>query len=282
MTTARAKHLITNSVSMPTLPAVVQRVGDLLKDPTSGPREISALVAEDPTLAARVLKIANSAYYGLSQPCVSTDQASVVLGVRVLRNVVTQAAVTSRFDHIQDHSRALDELWRHAQLTARVSSLLAHRSRVELGLSPEEFHACGLLHEIGKIVMLENMGQEFLDVIRRSEVEKLPPCLGEEQRFGFNHTDVGAMLAVHWGLPAEVVSVIQFHHGPREAIERNRVVLLVANANLLVHHALSGDHDDPIGVEDILDESTLEHLGLSTEDIVEAIELARRTLARAA
>lgn len=282
MTSARAKHLITNNVPMPTLPAIVRRVGELLENPASGPREIGALVAEDPTLAARVLKIANSGYYGQSEPCLSTAQASDLLGVRVLRNVVTQAAVISRFDHIEDHARALAELWRHSHLTAQVSSFLAQRSRVDLGLSPEEFHACGLLHEIGQIVMLENMGHEYLEVMRHSEADHVPPCLAEEQRFGFNHADVGAMLAVQWGLPAEVVSAVQLHHGPRAAVEQSRPAWLIANANLLAQHAPGGAPADLLGLQGLIDTRTLQSLGLTSEDAVEAFELVSRDLAGAA
>jgi putative nucleotidyltransferase with HDIG domain len=276
MTTARAKQLITNSVCIPTLPSVVERVAELLEH-APGVRELGALVADDPTLTARVLKVANSACYGLSEPCISTDQASSVLGERVLRNVVTQAAVISRFDHVLDHDRALDELWRHSTLSAQVASLLAHRSSADLGLSPDELHSCALLHDLGKIVMLENMGEEFRDVARRAEGENLPPCVLEEQRFGFNHADVGAMLARRWGLPAVVVDSIQFHHGPRDAIDASRATALVAHANALVHAAA---HGDPVAATSVFDEAAAELLGLSAEVVAEAARFAAKSLAR--
>src|SRR5205085_316330 len=99
-TSPRAKQLIAKSLSIPTLPIVVQKVEALLRDPKVGTREIGSLVAEDPPLAAKVLKIANSSYYGLREHCVSTEQATAVLGMRVLRNVVTQAAVIKQFEHL--------------------------------------------------------------------------------------------------------------------------------------------------------------------------------------
>jgi putative nucleotidyltransferase with HDIG domain len=278
MTTARAKQLITNNVCIPTLPSVVQRVGELLEH-TSGVREIGAVVADDPTLLARVLKVANSACYGLSEPCISTDQASSVLGERVLRNVVTQAAVISRFERNADHRRALDELWRHSTLSAHVASLLAHRSRADLGLAPDELHSCALLHDLGKIVMLENMGQEFLDVVRRVEAENLPACVIEEQRFGFNHADVGAMIAVQWGLPPAIVDAIQFHHGPRDAIEASRSTAIVAHANALVQSAASSD---PRAASTVIDGAAMEFLGLSPEAVAEAAEFAAKSLVRTA
>jgi HD-like signal output (HDOD) protein len=198
MTTARAKHLITNNVCIPTLPSVVQRVGELLES-SAGAREIGAVVVDDPTLTARVLKVANSACYGLPEPCISADEASSVLGDRVLRNVVTQAAVISRFDPVEDHGRALHGIWRHSTLSAQVASLLAHRSSVDLGLAPDELHSCALLHDLGKIVMLENMGREFLDVLRRAEAEHAPACVREEAQLGFHHEGVGVMLGVQQG-----------------------------------------------------------------------------------
>jgi HD-like signal output (HDOD) protein len=95
MSTLRARQLIAKKISIPTLPSVVAKVQGMLEDPNIGARELGDVVASDAPLAARVLKIANSAYYGLRERCMLPQHATSVLGVRVLRNVITQAAVVS-------------------------------------------------------------------------------------------------------------------------------------------------------------------------------------------
>ena len=266
---SRAKLIAARSLNIPTLPAVVEEVRRLIADPKSGTLEIGKLVAQDPPLAAKVLKIANSAYYGLRERCVSTEQACAVLGLRVLRNVVTQAAVMSRYEHLEGHGLDLEQLWLHSQLVGQVSQQLARRARQKLGLTPEEIQSCGLLHDIGKVVLLESLGEEYLAVLARAQQENVPMHVCEEQALGFDHTDVGALVAIQWGLPTSVASGIQFHHGPREAVAADPVVSLVANANLVVHRAVAGN---PVAAAATLDATTQRFLGLAPEHVTEVVE----------
>lgn len=275
MTTTRAKQIATKSLSIPTLPVIVQRVAQVLQDPQAGSREIGALVAQDPGIAAKVLKIANSAYYGLRERCLSTEQASTVLGMRVLRNVVTQAAVISQFDHLAGSEFDLDGMWRHSVLTAQAAHMLAKRARGSLGIGADELYTCGLLHDIGQVVLLENTGAEYVEIVRRSQRENLPLFVCEEQHLGFTHTDVGAMIAVQWGLPTQIASAIEFHHGPREAVERDPVVALIAHTNLAVQRAAAGNLAASAAT---FDAPTLRVLGLSGEAVGEMVEHISRTM----
>jgi putative nucleotidyltransferase with HDIG domain len=275
MIDSRVKALLAKKLTLPSLPAVVQKVTELLQDPRSGTREIAELVATDPPLAAKVLKIANSSFYGLRERCLSTEQASAVLGLKVLRNVVTQAAVVTQFDHLKSSGFDMDELWRHSIVTGQVASFLARRSKRPLGITPEETYTCGLLHDLGRVVMLENMREPFLEAARRAESQHMPAHACEEQTFGFNHADVGALVAQHWGLPAVACGAIQFHHGPREAVAREPAVALVANANLLVHRACDGNLT---AAASTFDEATLRILGLNGTDVTDAVTFVEQSL----
>lgn len=275
MIDSRVKALLAKKLNLPSLPTVVQQVSQLLQDPRSGTREIAELVATDPPLAAKVLKIANSSFYGLRERCLSTEQASAILGLKVLRNVVTQAAVVSQFDHLKGSGFDLDELWRHAIVTGQVASFLARRTKRPTGMTPEEVYTCGLLHDLGRVVLLENMRDPFLETARRSQLENMPAHVCEEQAFGFNHADVGALVGQHWGLPAPACAAIQFHHGPREAVARDPGVALVANSNLLVHRACDGNLT---AAASTFDEATLRILGLSGTDVTDAVTFVEQSL----
>ena len=268
MSTFRAKQLIQDNLNIPTLPTVVQRITELIDDPESGTGEIGRLIYEDAPLTAKVVRIANSAYYGLRERCLSTEQASSILGVRVLHNVVVQAAVIQKFDHLsQFPGFDLDAIWRHSILVAQACARMARNCRGTIGLSPEEFHVCGLLHDLGKVVMVDNLGAEYLEVYQEAALIGEPLHTLEERHFGFNHTDVGAMVSVRWSLPAAASAAIQFHHGPRENVQEDPVVALVANANVVCHRVVAGNLDDALAT---LDETTSSFLGLD-QDHVQAI-----------
>jgi HD-like signal output (HDOD) protein len=121
-------------VELPTLPQVVAKINALVEDPDVGVREIGAAVAEDAPIAAKVLKIANSAYFGLREKVISTEHATAVLGIRMLRTVAMQASVLRQYDHVTGGSDFdCRHLWKHAILTGQVSAALASRCKARAG-----------------------------------------------------------------------------------------------------------------------------------------------------
>lgn len=239
---AELRKLLGGKLSIPTLPAVVQRINTMMADPDVGTREVGELISEDAPLAAKVLKIANSAYYGLSRQCISTTHASTMLGMRVLKNIVTQVAVMGQFKHLEDSTGInVTALWEHATLTAQMASKLcplAHNVRI---LGPEEFHVCGLLHDIGQVVMLDSLGQDYAAVMLESMQSHLPIEVLEQQAFGFDHQDVGALVCTRWELPEALVEAIQHHHQSREQVGPRLHVLLVTTADQAADHIQAKD-----------------------------------------
>jgi HD-like signal output (HDOD) protein len=146
------------NLSIPTLPSVVLKINQLLADPEQGMREIGEIVAQDAPLCAKVLRIANSSYYGMHQPCVSAEQACSMLGVKVLKNVVMQVAVIKHYDHLSGTGFDMDSVWSHAIRTGQACSFLARRSRARLPIAADDFYTCGLLHDLGQVVLLDGMG----------------------------------------------------------------------------------------------------------------------------
>lgn len=269
---SNAHSLIRNNLNIPTIPEVVQRIETLVNDPDSGTREIGAVVAEDAPLAAKVLRIANSAFYGLSNECVSTEQATTVLGIKVLKNIVMQVAVMGQFDHLQGSSVfSVEDFWSHAIDTAHLCSFLAQRARGKVQLAPEEFYVCGLLHDIGKVVMLDGLGKPYLTLAERSVTERQPLHLLETRELGFNHTEVGTLVASRWGLPSAVADAIRYHHGPRENVAASPVVALVAHANLMMHRVREGNL---AAASSVIDTATAQLVGLSSADVDAAVAFA--------
>jgi HD-like signal output (HDOD) protein len=275
MTHRKAEDLIRSAISLPTLPQIVARINALVDDPDVGTREIGAAVAEDAPLAAKVLKIANSAYYGLRERVLSTEHASAVLGVRQLRTIAMQVSVISQFDHLKASGFDIDGLWRHSISTGHACAHVARRSRARIGLAPDEFHVVGLLHDMGKILLLEGLGREYLDVIRQAGPDELALVEAETRALGFDHARVGSLIAAHWGLPGTVVEAIQHHHGPESASLRSPVVSLVAHTNRMVHRVVDGDLAAAAAV---FAEQAQRSLGLRPADVEEIVQAAAELL----
>lgn len=267
-----AQSAIQDNVTIPTLPHVVAQINALVDDPDVGTREIGAAVSEDPPIAAKVLKIANSASFGLMEEVVSTEHATAVLGVRQLRSIAMQASVISDFDHLLDQDDFdVKEMWRHSILTGHVCAEIARRCHGRLGLAPDEFHVIGLLHDMGKVLLLESQKDKFLEALRTAAEKRQPEFFWEEKVLGFNHAHVGALIARQWELPSAVCDAIQFHHGPREAVARDTIVALVANVNLMVHRVAEGNLG---GAEKVFDEATCRSLGVRQADIPDMVQFA--------
>ena len=261
--------------TLPTMPEVVMQITQMISDPTIGVREIGAVVAADPGLTAKVLKIANSAFYGLSEPVLSAEDAAGVIGVQALRNIALQASIMKSFEkfaNMEDFDLA--ELWSHAQLTAQLSQKLAEQVRLPEGVQAEDFYTCGLLHDVGKVLLLDALGDEYLDVIReaRSSGRTLHAC--EEAAFGFTHVDVGALLASRWELPQDIVAAIQYHHGPREELLNNSNVAIVSLADQMAYRAKSGSLES-YGPR--LADLAQRILGVSPQRFEDVLELALET-----
>lgn len=270
MSTERAQRLRPDKLRLPTLPLVVQKVQALVASGTAGTREIAEVVATDAPLAARVLKIANSAFYGLREPCISTGQACTVLGLRVLESVVLQASVLQQYEHLRRHPGFdISEVWRHSVLTAQACTQLAKHSTRTLTLRPEELYVCGLLHDIGQVVLLDQLGEDYLDVVGAARVLSLPIQQVELQMLGLDHNQVGALVAEYWSLPPQVVQAIRYHHGPRERVQGDPVVCLVAHANLIATRIAAGN---PAAAALALDAQTVAFLGLRPDDAARIVD----------
>jgi HD-like signal output (HDOD) protein len=264
-----------DNFSIPTLPTVVQKIGQVMQDPNVGLRDVANLVAEDAALAAKVLKIANSAYYGLRTPCISTQQAATVLGLRVLRSVVMQASVIRQYDHLANTGFDVDGLWKSSIATAQACDFIARRCKKRLEIAPEELYVCGLLHNLGQIVLLDNLKEQYVDISKEAELKHLPVHVVELQHLGYDHTDVGQRVAMRWGLPPAVVSAIQFHHGPQDAIDREAVIGLAARTDALVHRVHSGQDGRATPA---LDGKLLTRLGATIDDVQALVEFVSESL----
>ena len=272
-----AHDAISDNVTIPTIPEVVLRINQLTQDPDAGMRELGELVAEDAPLSSKVLRIANSSFYGLRQRVMSTEHATAVLGARALRNIVLQASVIQQYEHLHGQDGVdLTQLWRHSILCAQLSRRLVGRVSARIDLAPEEVYTCGLLHDIGKVVLLDCMTDRYLEAVADSRRRGVPLHESEAHVLGFDHTEVGALIAERWGLPEGVARSIRKHHADAATIEQDTQVALIHVANTV---AAAVARDEELAADDLVTPGIRRALGLDELLLEEIVETAREAWA---
>lgn len=234
-------RLAAGDIDIPPVPHVLARVKELLRDESTGLREVGEVIAQEPALAGRVLRIANSALYGAGEPILSVPRAATVMGIDALHNLVLQAALRDEFAHLEENE-ALDfeGFWRHSLLVARFSKEVGALVRRPLHLLPDELHTCGLLHDVGVLLLLANVGPAYHPILVQgtNRGESLQDV--EERELGTTHCAVGARLCQLWGLPTLIHDVVLYHHAPGPASGLTREAAIVHIADRLAYAADAG------------------------------------------
>ena len=239
---------------LPSLSAVVSQLLTLLQRDDVAMVELMEEIGRDQGLAARILRIANSPFYGLSSHIGSLTDAGAMLGVHTLSNIVTAAGIMGQFPATADESFDRLSFWKHAIGVGICARVLARHG----GLDPEVAFTSGLLHDIGKLVMATYFETDFSHVLSCRDEHDCLLREAEQTVLGFDHTVIGARVARHWKLPEPVINAIQHHHAIMDIA--NPLSELVHVADILCR-ALDIGHggDDLIPV---LNMAAMKRLGL--------------------
>lgn len=229
-------------IGLPTLPTIVTQLITLVGDPSSSARQVSQLISTDQALTAKILKVANSAFYGFPRKISTVQLAIVVLGFETVKNLSLSAAVLKRFSTgtelaLFDRQR----FWDHTIGCGVAGKMLARK----LGYQIEgEAFVAGVLHDIGKLILIEYFPKKFSNALDLAQKETLTISDAEEQIFGVTHAELGAWLAEKWNLPNSLVETIAYHHRPCEQENPEDLVLLIHLANALIRHFKIGNSGD--------------------------------------
>jgi putative nucleotidyltransferase with HDIG domain len=258
--------------SVPTLPATVLRVLQMVEDPLCSAADLSQMIQADPALAVKVLKLANSAYYGFRQKISTIPQAVTLLGFATLKNALLSVAV---FDLFRMRMTGFDllALWKHSVATATACRLLAKRVRYP---NAEKAFTAGLLHDVGKVMIARYLPMSLHAIVQTVHDQSVSMLAAEQKAIGIGHPAFGAWVMSRWGLPATLVEAVEFHHYPTQAQYAFDLAALVYLADILTHHSGIGNSGDTLRRE--ADPQVLQHFGLtesSLHDLVDALQFKR-------
>lgn len=199
---------------LPALPGVVSRILEETNDPNSSAQTIEKLLSSDQALASKVLRVVNSAYYGLSGQVTSLSQAIMILGMLQIRNLVLSvSAISSIKPKTPRQQEMLKQFWLHSFGTAAATQILAKEKRMKVD-DAEALFLGGLLHDIGLLFLYSMFTQTYDQVVRYAEEKQLSRTEAEEKLLGLTHPQIGAAMAAQWNLPETLATLINLHEGP--------------------------------------------------------------------
>ncbi len=267
-----AAELVREIHDLVSLPAVAMRVNAMIEDPRCSAAQIGELINQDPGLTARLLRIANSAFYGLASRVETSARAVAVIGAERLRELVLATSAVATFARIPNELVSMEDFWCHSIYCALASRWLA---RERGGIPPDSAFVAGLLHDIGRLVIFTRLPEQAREALWLSlEGPGEPePYQAERQVLGFDHAEVGGELARLWQLPASLRDPIEHHHQPAAAEEQPLATAIVHIANSVAVLA-ELDTLDPIHAPPI-EAAAWELSGLGREHVEPAVAAAR-------
>lgn len=207
------RQLISRMDRLPSMPSLYVEIAEKLQNPDSGVEEIGEIVAKDLAMTAKILKLVNSAFFGLGRQISSPAEAVAYLGMETIKALVLSIHAFSQFETLKLGAFSIDSLWAHSQHTAGLAKEISRIEEADRKLIDEAF-VSGLLHDSGKLVLACNFPAEYEEVLQNGRTGSLAQLAAEERTFGANHAEVGGYLLGLWGLPVPVVEAIALHHQP--------------------------------------------------------------------
>lgn len=224
-------NLILDDVkSFPSMPAAALKLLALLKDENSSNAQIEQILRYEPGLTANILKITNSAFFGLPNQIGSIRQSILMIGWKKLIQIVLTSCVNAIIDKpVQGYELSPGDLWQHSIAVSVASEIMVK----ELNLSvSEEVFTAALLHDVGKMV-LGRYVKDDIATIDREELQDVPFEQVERRIFGIDHAEIGANILRRWSFPPSMVTAVRWHHDPDGAPKTSHLIDVVHLADVL-------------------------------------------------
>ena len=244
----RLKQLATRIKSLPTLPALYQRLTDELRKDDASMEQIGEIISHDIGMTSKILQLVNSAFFGLPQPISSPGDAVMYLGLSTVRALVLSLQVFSQFKNPQLEGFSLEALANHCWTTAVLARRIARAESGDTKMMDQCFLA-GLLHDIGRIILADGLPEQYAKVWNEAHEKHLLVWQAEQSEFGATHADVGAYLLGLWGLPNPVVEAVALQHSPALCVTTGFSPLAAVHVASAFAHEKEGSPTELIHIE---------------------------------
>ena len=232
------KQIMSKVRSFPSMPATGAKLLKMLEDPVTSVDEIEDVLRHDPGLTTNVLKLANSAYFGIPSKVSSVKQGVLLLGLKRLIQLVVASCVNTVMDKpVPGYDLPPGDLWRHSIAVSIAAEALVKDKK---GIDAEDIFTPALLHDIGKLI-LGHFVKDELDDIEKIAGKGVPYVVAEKMVLGTDHAEVGAQVLTQWSFPPEIIAAVRWHHDPDFPEQTSFQVDIVYLSNLLCQINGSGN-----------------------------------------
>lgn len=218
------------SMKLPQAPGSIMRISNLLKKENASTRAIAEAISFEPGLVTRIIRLANSPLYALLREVVSVSMAVEAIGTKELENIVMMELTSATFSKQIRDSEIAAKIWKHSLAVAVLARQL---SRVIGMRGGEEIFTCGLLHDIGKLILLSHSKENFEQLVDINE--EIQVLRAEQKMYGYNHAEVGSLVARRWQLPDVICYSILHHHNPSQSDKAPLVTHIINVADMMTN-----------------------------------------------
>lgn len=274
MTQLNIEYIVSKVNDMKVLPEIINKIIALTDDPDSTVQDMEKAILKDSVLTTKILRLANSAYYGYARNISTISRAAILLGFQAIKSLALASTVrTFLTDELKGYSLEKDDLWTQSQTCAIASRFIAKQIKYP---NPEEAYIAGLLRDIGKTILNQHMEKEYAEVLSKIEIDNVSFLDAEREVLGFNHAEIGEKVAEKWNLPKALVDAIGHHHTPEQSNVNPLLVSIVHIADAITMMMGVGLGVDglaynlsPMAIDIIgLDELQLENIISQVTDLV--------------
>ena len=208
----------------------------VVSSPESSAEDAAAIIEKDPALTTKILRLANSAFYGIPRSISSVQSAIVVLGFNTIKSLALSASVMQMFP-VTASAGVFDQVrfWKHSIVCGIAAKTIAQGVMHAMFIDPQSAFCAGIMHDVGKLVFEVFTPKEYAVMCGLSKQRNTPMELIESAGMGLNHADVGRILADKWGLPLDLEQTIVYHHDPGAAKKAPELAALVDLADGMAH-----------------------------------------------
>jgi len=252
---AEQYRITAGAMTLPSAPGLYMEITRVLADPTTGPDDVAASIERDPAMTAKLLQMANSAFFGIGREVNRVRNAVVYLGGDTIKALTLSAEAVGKLAPTGVRGFSIDHFQRHATLVAGIAAAILPK-----GVAQQDAITAALLHDIGELVLITDDPQRWQRLIEQAHERGVPLHQVEQEVQGVTHAATGAYLLSLWGLPDGVVEAVAYHHQP-SAVSAPVLdaVAAVHIADALAHEVESGSVGDP---RPRLDDAFVDRLGV--------------------
>jgi len=265
VTGSTALEIANKTMEISTLPEVTIQIVEVVQDPRSTAHDLHKIVRNDPALSARVLRVVNSAFYGLPGQIGSIDRAIMLLGLNAVKNIAIAASIGKMFKtSVMCDDFSGKDLWTHSVAVGATNKLIT----ASIGLLlPDEAFLAGLMHDIGLVAIMQCHAGDIPRIVELTK-SGIPFTQAERQVIGSDHQEVGAALTTKWKFPRSFQYVTGFHHNPADLAKENRLLTTVTYISDTVCAREGIGMKITVETEEISQE-ILDEIGISTKQLDE-------------